>query len=426
MKHIILDDDPTGTQCATDVSVLLGLGVQADTVVGRLITALRSEDAVFILTNSRALSPGDAVDLVTRIRDAAVEAASILGIEQPRFILRGDSTLRGHVFAESDIFATENSVLLFVPAFPSGGRVTRHGIHYVQLGEHLTPAAETEYARDPVFGFTASDMAGYVHERGGLRPVVSVPLDSLRTSAGHALTHALITAESGAVVAPDAVTNADIGLVHRGLVRAWAEGRNVVVRCAAPLAAYCAQVYSSDELLAQPLERPAGGVLVVCGSHTSGATTQLDALASTLNLHAAVLDTDTALADPESAGRDLAARARADLASRGVAVIASERQRRNDDNTLVHGARVMRALTTAVHVLRDDVAAVVAKGGITSAEVAFTGLGATTARVRGQLSAGVSVWDLAAAGGAIPYVVVPGNVGSPDVLVAALRALDGA
>lgn len=67
--------------------------------------------------------------------------------------------------------------------------------------------------------------------------------------------------------------------------------------------------------------------------------------------------------------------------------------------------------------------AVIAKGGITSAEVAHTGLGATGARVRGQLMAGVSVWDLVTAETTIPYVVVPGNVGNPETLAHAVQGL---
>jgi uncharacterized protein YgbK (DUF1537 family) len=83
----------------------------------------------------------------------------------------------------------------------------------------------------------------------------------------------------------------------------------------------------------------------------------------------------------------------------------------------------MRALTTAMRHLRGDVTAVIAKGGITSAEVARSGLGARTARVRGQLMPGVSVWDLVTAETTIPYVVVPGNVGDPETLAHAVQGL---
>jgi uncharacterized protein YgbK (DUF1537 family) len=70
---------------------------------------------------------------------------------------------------------------------------------------------------------------------------------------------------------------------------------------------------------------------------------------------------------------------------------------------------------------------VIAKGGITSHEVAERGLGALRATVLGQLQAGVPVWRLEGGPGlrytGMPYVVFPGNVGGPTSLLDAARAL---
>jgi uncharacterized protein YgbK (DUF1537 family) len=66
------------------------------------------------------------------------------------------------------------------------------------------------------------------------------------------------------------------------------------------------------------------------------------------------------------------------------------------------------------------VGTVVSKGGITSAEIARTALGATRARVRGQLAAGISVWDY---DDGTVQVIVPGNVGGRDTLVDVTDAL---
>jgi uncharacterized protein YgbK (DUF1537 family) len=392
-------------------------------MTSRLLDAMRSEHAFYVQTNSRALDRAAAVTLVTDIGHAALSAASVLGLAAPRFVLRGDSTLRGHVFAESDAFATDDSVMLFQPAFPAGGRTTENGVHYVQVDGRRVPAGDTEYALDPVFGFHSSRLVDYVREQGGSRPVVGVPIEALRSSDGNAIAAALLTTSPGTVIAPDAVTDDDIRLIQRGLDKAWAAGRNVVVRCAAPLAAMCADVYANS-LLSLPLPRPDGPVLVVCGSHTTGATSQLRSLRERFGINVALLDTRAALTDPDAAGTQLADCVRKDLRQRGVAAIATERDRRAGDNTLNHGERVMAALTTAVRHLRTDVAAVVAKGGITSAEVAHTGLVADTARVRGQLLAGVSLWELHADVGTVVYVVVPGNVGTADALVDVLRGLN--
>jgi uncharacterized protein YgbK (DUF1537 family) len=65
---------------------------------------------------------------------------------------------------------------------------------------------------------------------------------------------------------------------------------------------------------------------------------------------------------------------------------------------------------------------IVSKGGITSAEVARNGFGATRARVRGQIAPGISVWDVDADGPRI-QVVVPGNVGDDGALVDVMKGI---
>jgi uncharacterized protein YgbK (DUF1537 family) len=71
---------------------------------------------------------------------------------------------------------------------------------------------------------------------------------------------------------------------------------------------------------------------------------------------------------------------------------------------------------------------VVAKGGITSSEVARHGLGARRAWVLGQMFPGlVPVWRLERPGRQpLPYVVFPGNVGADDSLADAVSRLNEA
>jgi hypothetical protein len=81
MKTIVLDDDPTGTQSATRVSVLL------ETDVDLLVVALRQADSVDVQTNSRALAEAEAVALVAKIK-ADGEAATKRLDDEVRFVLR--------------------------------------------------------------------------------------------------------------------------------------------------------------------------------------------------------------------------------------------------------------------------------------------------------------------------------------------------
>jgi uncharacterized protein YgbK (DUF1537 family) len=193
----------------------------------------------------------------------------------------------------------------------------------------------------------------------------------------------------------------------------------VVVRCAAPLAARCAGAVSTG-LRPRPVHGGRGPVLVVCGSHTSGATAQLAELHRRHGTTALVVDTEAALADSTAAGHAVVAAAEAALADSGVAVITSERERRAEHNTLAHGQAVMSALMAAVTELAPRVRVVDSKGGITSADVTTIGLGADEATVRGQVLAGVSVWDLNTG---TTCVIVPGNVGGPQTLVDIVAAL---
>jgi uncharacterized protein YgbK (DUF1537 family) len=435
MKTIVLDDDPTGTQSATGATVLLDLA--EETLERDLEAALAGADSVYVQTNSRALPPEEAVALAQRVRRAGLAVGERSGA-QVRFVLRGDSTLRGHVFAETEVFL-EDAVMLFVPAFPDGGRTTRDGMHLVRIDGQDLPAHETEYAEDPVFGFSTGYLPDYVGRASGRRGV-PVPLADVRAGA---LERALTAAQPGDVVLPDAVTDEDIRLIARAVDAAAEHGSRIVVRSASPLAAHLAGV-ASEGRLPLPLERPTGETLLVCGSHTAGATAQLAQVTQRFG-ELELVSTEAALADPARAGHEAAyAVARASGLSGasetcGVSaasetstaaeapallLLSTERQRSASHGTLDHGERVMSALTTAVSDLLPRAGTVISKGGITSAEVARTGLGARTAHVLGQILPGVSAWRLEARDGRdMLYIVVPGNVGGRDTLVHVLEAV---
>lgn len=411
MKTIVLDDDPTGTQSATGVRVLL------ESDADLIAAALHDADSVYVQTNSRAMHEADAVALAHVIRADGEEAGRRLGAPV-RFVLRGDSTLRGHVFAETEVFLDPDSVMLFVPAFPAGGRTTVDGVHLVRIGDTTVPAHESEYADDPVFPFSTAVLTGYVAEKSS-RPSVPVSLETVRAGALDAV---LNSAGPGSVVIPDAETDDDVRLIAHAVESVTAAGRSVVVRSAAPLAAELAHAASTG-LLSRPLVDDPGPVLLVCGSHTAGAGAQLARVKAAFG-GAAVVSTARALDDPAAAGHHAAADARTALTSRGLAVVSSERVRSAEHGTLDHGERIMTALTTAVRDLLPEVAVVVAKGGITSAEVARTGIGATSAYVVGQVLPGVSVWRMRTHDDReVLYVVVPGNVGEADTLMEVLAAL---
>lgn len=409
-RILILDDDPTGTQTVSDVEVILrpSLSAYRQFFAGK-------DKAAYILTNSRALPVEEAVALVREVKDE-VELAAAESAQEVAFLLRGDSTLRGHVFAEMDVFATQDSVGLFVPAFPEGGRTTVGGIHYLDAGDGRVPVSKTEFARDTTFGYRSERLIDWVAEVGNGRAAVSVPLEELRRRGPEAVTEALLEAPSGAVILPDAETREDIETIARGLLSAE-EGRRVVVRSGSTFAAVRAGLHAA-EVDSVSVPTP-GRVLVVCGSHTAASTRQLERLASQIG-DPVFLPTQELLQNgPGAVVPPLVRRLERNLEQDKLAILATERVRRAEHGNLVVAARVMAALTAAVAGVASRCDAVISKGGVTSAQVATDGLSAVSARVRGQLEPGVSLWDLSLMDGRrIPYAVIPGNVGHEDTLVA--------
>lgn len=399
---VIVDDDPTGTQAVSDVDVIL----RPDRAAFDAFFA-STQRATFVLSNSRALAERAATDLVGGI--ARTVAAAAKAADRPAtVILRGDSTLRGHVVAEVEAAAPHTPVL-FVPAFPDGGRFTRDGVHYLQTPAGPVPVADTEFARDPVFGYRSADLRDWVREvSDGRRHAVTVPLAQLRERGPDEVADALLGAPPEAFVVPDCVLDADVLAIAAGLLRAQARGARVVVRCAASLAAALAGL-STRRLDRIELPSP-GRVLIACGSFTAASTRQLRALGGLWQRRVEI-----PVSPRPGDAWPLAGAVRERLEQDGRALVATDRTPRHADVPAAPEL-LMDTLVGTVRRLATEVDLVVAKGGITSARLATDALDAIGARVRGQVLPGVPVWQLRTPQGSPSYVVVPGNVGTDSAL----------
>ena len=83
------------------------------------------------------------------------------------------------------------------------------------------------------------------------------------------------------------------------------------------------------------------------------------------------------------------------------------------------GRRISNGLIEIVRGLQYQPRYLVAKGGITSSDIAVKGLDVRRAMVMGQILPGVPVWRLGAESRfpGMAYIVFPGNVGETDALV---------
>ncbi|MEX0152227.1 four-carbon acid sugar kinase family protein [Microbacterium sp. LMI1-1-1.1] len=436
---VVLDDDPTGTQSVADLPVLGGWGVED------FAWAFASgAPAVYVLTNSRSLAPADAERINREVVRAALSAAATADIRVD-FVSRSDSTLRGHYPLEpltiADEVARESGARItntvIVPAFPDAGRVTVHGVHGVLDGDRFTPIGETEFAKDSTFGFSSSRLADWVEEKTGgaveASRVVEVTIDALRDSPA-AVAEILRSAPDGAPIVVDAVVEEDLLQLALGLEIVESEGRAFVYRVGPPFVrARIGQrrrpPLDPDGVIA---DRATRGGLVVVGSHVGLTSRQLAHLVDNRDL-AAVVEIDVPrLLDPAT-GSDEVARAVAEVTSalvRGDVVLHTSRTlvRTDDpDESLDISRRVSQAVVDTVHAVAEQTTPrfVIAKGGITSSDVATRGLEIRRARVRGSLFPGiVSVWEAAdGLASGIPYVVFAGNVGDDTTLTGAVERL---
>jgi uncharacterized protein YgbK (DUF1537 family) len=410
---VVLDDDPTGTQASERISVVLEWSAAA------LAAALQPGDrALHIVTNSRAYAAHEAGRL-TRAAAAAARAA----FPAARIVLRGDSTLRGHVEEEYEalrIVAGTDAAppLLLVLALPAAGRVTRRGVQLLMRDGEAIPLHHTEYARDATFAYSDATLSRWAEERSSGRFTASharqIELAVLRGAGGAAAVAAALDASWRAggpgVVVPDAETDQDLAIVADGLCEAERAGVPVIVRCAPAFAGVLAGTTAATPAAPPP---SASSVLVLCGSYVPEATAQLTALEAAWPGTQIEVDLRELMRGSASGEAErVTAAATGLLVARGLAVIATPR--RYDGSLRDVTARRRVAVAVAEVAGRVAASVVIVKGGITSAVMAHDGLGADWARVEGPLLPGVSLWRLPAERA---LAVVPGNVGGPSLLV---------
>ncbi|MGO3885456.1 MAG: four-carbon acid sugar kinase family protein [Mycetocola sp.] len=440
--QIVLDDDPTGTQSVSNLPVL-SAWERSD-----LEWALdQNTRAVYVLTNTRSLDEADAAERNRQIVTVATEVAAERGITLS-FVSRGDSTLRGHYPLETTVIdETVRSLgqaghdgVVIVPAFPDAGRITIGGVHYLRgANDSLTPAGESEFARDATFGYRSSSLADWVEEKTGgavaATDVLVLDLTTIRAGAD-AIAAALGTVSGGQPVVVDIVTENDLRLLALGLIAAENAGARLLYRVGPPFVRGRIGQEQHAPLTAHEVYGPAGGAdnggLVVVGSHVGQTTRQLaelsrqGGLADTIEIDIAqVLDGTRSTAHIA----DVVARA-ADALGRGTVVVHTSRTLVKTDDpeeSLTIARRVSTAVVQAVQGIleRNAPRFVIAKGGITSSDVASRGLGIRAAIVRGPMLPGiVSLWEpVGGPASGIPYVVFAGNVGTDESLADVVRTL---
>jgi uncharacterized protein YgbK (DUF1537 family) len=442
----VLDDDPTGVQSVHGVPVL------TTWTVDDLRWALAQPSPTFyILTNSRGLPEEEAVALNREIVRNLLKAAEP-GTDFD-VVSRSDSTLRGHYPAETDTLAETLEEgerapdgLIICPAFFEAGRITVDDVHWVRQDGELVPAGQTEFASDHSFGYRSSDLKTWVEEktRGQLTAseVLSVGLADLREGGPERVASILEEASGGSPVVINAVSYADLEVFVLGLLAAEARGKRFLYRTGPSFVRTRGGITEPKILGSKDLYRnrpKEGHGLVLVGSYVPTTTRQLEAALALDGIRGVEMSVRRLLVPggrEDELGR-VVEEVNVALASSEVAVytsrelVTASKAGSAGLSNFEIGAAVSGAL---VEVMRRvdrslPLSFVVAKGGITSSDIATKGLEVRRAEVAGPLLPPgiVPIWILPEDNDfpGLPYVIFPGNVGGPDSLAQVIEVLRG-
>jgi uncharacterized protein YgbK (DUF1537 family) len=364
-------------------------------------------------------------------------------------VSRSDSTLRGHFPHEVEALAQglgQNlETWLIIPFFLEGGRYTIDDIHYVAEGDWLVPAGQTEFARDAAFGYRASNLREWVEEKTEGRvpaeSVASLSIEDIRRGGPVRVAERLAALRPGDVCVINAASYRDMEVFVGGLLSAEARGQRFLYRTAAsfvrvrsglaprPLLARAEFNLAPDAT--RGLAESSGGLIVV-GSYVPRSTGQVDSLLRCPGITSLEIDVKAVLDETRRKAeiQRLARQADQALGSGQDVMLYTSRQLLTGDDaesSLSIGRRVSEGLVALVQAISTRPRYLLAKGGITSSDVATRGLNVKRAVVLGQILPGVPVWRLGPESRhpGLDYIVFPGNVGDAQSLVKIVAMLRG-
>ena len=428
---VVLDDDPTGTQSVYNIPVLTEWTL--DAIRDEF---LNGRELFYILTNSRSLPSQEAALLAREIGKNILKASMETGRDY--FVVsRSDSTLRGHypieVEALQEVLENSESIKILIPAFFEGGRYTINDIHYVCEGEEMVPASMTPFARDKAFGYTHSDLKLYVEEKtkGDVKAdeVLSISIIDLRAGGPQLVSEKLKSCPEASTCIVNAASYRDLEVFTLGML---SSGRKVLLRTAASIIPVLAGMRKKSLLLSSDFEvEDGGGIFILVGSYVPKTTAQLEELKKESSLHALEVDVQRVLQEGGEMLQESQHKINTILAKgEDVVVFTSRKLIAVDDpaKSLEIGNRISEFMTALVKGLNTKPKCVLAKGGITSSDIATKGLNVKRAMVMGQVAAGIPVWKIGPES-RFPgsnYVIFPGNVGDDHTLRQVYQTIKGA
>ncbi|KAF8398973.1 hypothetical protein HHK36_014838 [Tetracentron sinense] len=354
----------------------------------------------FILTNSRSVSSEKEADAVV----------SVLG---------------------------EMDAWIICPFFLQGGRYTIDDVHYVADSDRLVPAGETEFAKDAAFGYRSSNLREWVEEKtNGWVPassVASISIELLRKGGASAVCERLCSLQK----VHRTYLYINHWLVNKLIFNWQAElkGKRFLCRTAASFVSARIGIKPKAPILPKDLgiSKKRNGGLIVVGSYVPKTTKQIEELKSQSGkvLRSIEISVDKlalrSLEEREEEINQTAEMADASLRARRDTLIMTSRELitgKTPSESLEINFKVSSALVEIVRRITTQPRYILAKGGITSSDLATKALQARRAKVVGQALAGVPLWQLGPESRhpGVPYIVFPGNVGDSGALAEVVKS----
>ena len=433
-KIVVLDDDPTGTQTVHGVPIFTSWEESS------FDDGFAEEVGMFyILTNSRSFSAQKTKEAHAEIAKRMLKSARRAGVSF-LCLSRGDSTLRGHYPLETETLRETLESAgdikfdgeIIYPFLKEGGRVTIDNIHYVREGGELIPAAMTEFARDQSFGYAASHLGEWCEEKTcgqyKARDMIYISLQSLRGLDIDGICARLMSAENFNKIIVNSIDYCDVKVFCIALIDAMQKGKRFIIRGAAGVAKILGGITGKPLLTKSeiiPGDNGNGGI-VIAGSHVQKTTAQIMALKDCRKPVSFIeFDQHLALSEAglEPEVKRVAAECERQMLEGNTVVVYTRRERldldmEDSEAQLAFSVTISDAVTGVIKRLRIRPGFIIAKGGITSSDVATKALGIQKATVMGQIQPGIPVWRMEAESKfpGMPFIVFPGNVGQEDTL----------
>ncbi|GMN51270.1 hypothetical protein TIFTF001_020415 [Ficus carica] len=303
----------------------------------------------FILTNSRALSSEKEADA----------ASSVLG---------------------------EMDAWIICPFFLQGGRYTIGDIHYVADSDKLVPAGDTEFAKDAAFGYKSSNLREWVEEKtvGRVRAssVASISIQLLRKGGPNAVCVHLCSLPKGSTCIVNAASERDMAVFAAGMIKAKLKGKRFLCRTAASFVSSRVGIVSKAPILPKDLgiNKERNGGLIVVGSYVPKTTKQVEEI-----------------------------KQQSDQSLRSIEVSVAKVAMGSTEERTDEIARAAEMADIFLRRITIKPRYILAKGGITSSDIATKALEAKCAKIVGQAMAGVPLWQLGPESRhpGVPYIVFP-------------------